>query len=98
MNPLTPDDLPPLEVFEAEREAMRAAVIAHKAARRVALGDRVTVLFEEFDGRTTLTVTTVFDTVAMKEEYLGLGMSEGMQSGFDQLVDVVEDLKAWELK
>ena len=58
----------------------------------------VTVLFEEFDGRTTLTVTTVFDTVAMKEEYLGLGMSEGMQSGFDQLVDVVEDLKAWELK
>jgi hypothetical protein len=47
MNPLTPDDLPPLEVFEAEREAMRAAVIAHKAARRVALGDRVTVLFED---------------------------------------------------
>jgi len=47
VNPLTPADLPPLEVFEAEREAMRAAVIAHKAARRVALGDRVTVLFED---------------------------------------------------
>lgn len=47
MNPLTPADLPPLEVFEAERDAMRAAVIAHKAARRVALGDRVTVLFED---------------------------------------------------
>jgi hypothetical protein len=47
VNPLTPADLPPLEVFEAEREAMRSAVIAHKAARRVALGDRVTVLFED---------------------------------------------------
>jgi hypothetical protein len=47
MSPLTPADLPPLEVFEAEREAMRAAVIAHKAARRVPLGDRVTVLFED---------------------------------------------------
>ena len=47
MNPLTPADLPPLEVFEAERDAMRAAVIAHKAARRIALGDRVTVLFED---------------------------------------------------
>ncbi|MGV3549676.1 SRPBCC domain-containing protein [Rhizobium sp.] len=58
----------------------------------------VTVLFDEFDGRTTLTVTTVFETIAMKEEYLGVGMAEGMQSGFDQLVDVVEDLKAWESK
>jgi uncharacterized protein YndB with AHSA1/START domain len=58
----------------------------------------VTVLFEEFDGRTTLTVTTVFESIAIRDEYLGLGMAEGMQSGFDQLVDVVEDLKAWELK
>lgn len=58
----------------------------------------VTVLFDEFDGRTTLTVTTIFESIAMKDEYLGLGMAEGMQSGFDQLVDVVEDLKAWESK
>lgn len=47
MKPLTTDDLPPLEVFVAEREAMRAAVIAHKARRRVALGDRLTLLFED---------------------------------------------------
>jgi hypothetical protein len=47
VNPLTAADLPPLDVFEAEREAMRAAVIAHKAHRRVALGDRMTVLFED---------------------------------------------------
>lgn len=58
----------------------------------------VTVLFEEFDGRTTMTVSTVFDTVEMKDEYLGLGMAEGMQSGHDQLEEVVEDLKAWESK
>jgi hypothetical protein len=47
MNPLTIADLPPLEVFEAEREAMRQAVIAHKAARRISLGDKVTLLFED---------------------------------------------------
>jgi hypothetical protein len=47
VNPLTAADLPSLEVFEAERGAMRARVIAHKARRRVALGDRVTVLFED---------------------------------------------------
>lgn len=58
----------------------------------------VTVRFDEHNGRTTLTVSTVFESVAMKDEYLGLGMAEGMQSGFDQLIDVVEDLKAWESK
>jgi hypothetical protein len=47
MNPLRAADLPPLEVFEAERDAMRAAVIAHKAKRRVALGDKLTLLFED---------------------------------------------------
>lgn len=47
MNPLTAADLPPLEVFEAEREAMRKAVIAHKAVRRIALGEHVTLLFED---------------------------------------------------
>jgi len=47
MNPLTTADLPPLEVFEAERDAMRAAVIAHKARRRVPLGDQLTLLFED---------------------------------------------------
>ena len=59
---------------------------------------QVTVLFDEFDGRTTLTVTTLFDSIATKDEYLGVGMANGMESGFDQLVEVVEDLKAWESK
>jgi hypothetical protein len=47
VNPLTTADLPPLDVFEAERDAMRAAVIAHKAKRRVALGEHLTLLFED---------------------------------------------------
>ena len=47
MNPLTTADLPPLDVFEAERDAMRTAVIAHKANRRVALGEHLTLLFED---------------------------------------------------
>jgi hypothetical protein len=47
VNPLRVADLPSLEAFEAERDAMRAAVIAHKAKRRVALGDKLTLLFED---------------------------------------------------
>jgi Protein of unknown function (DUF3501) len=47
VNPLTAADLPSLEVFEAEREVMRRAVIAHKAARRAALGEHLTLLFED---------------------------------------------------
>jgi uncharacterized protein YndB with AHSA1/START domain len=59
---------------------------------------RVEVLFDEFHGQTTLAVTTSFLAVAMKEEYLALGMAEGMASAFEQLCEVVEDFKAWELK
>ena len=45
----------------------------------------MTTTFVEKGGRTTVTVPTLFATVAMKEEYLGVGMVEGIQSGFDQL-------------
>jgi hypothetical protein len=47
MNPLSLADIPALDVFEAIRDDLRARVIAHKAPRRVALGDRVTLLFED---------------------------------------------------
>lgn len=47
MTPLSVADIPPLEVFEAVRAELRARVIAHKAPRRVAVGDRVTLLFED---------------------------------------------------
>jgi uncharacterized protein YndB with AHSA1/START domain len=54
---------------------------------------RVTVTFEEKDGRTTLVVSTVFDSIAMKNEYLGMGMVEGMNSGYDLLDEVVAELR-----
>lgn len=47
MNPFTPADIPPLEAFEGFRDELRARVLAHKAPRRVAPGDRVTLLFED---------------------------------------------------
>jgi uncharacterized protein YndB with AHSA1/START domain len=54
----------------------------------------VTVLFEEKDGKTTLVVSTVFDTVAMKDEYIGMGMIEGMNSAFDNLEELMGELKS----
>jgi uncharacterized protein YndB with AHSA1/START domain len=56
----------------------------------------MTVTFEESGGRTTLTVDTLFESVAMKKEYLGLGFEQGLGSGLDQLVDVVAALRAGE--
>jgi uncharacterized protein YndB with AHSA1/START domain len=54
----------------------------------------VTVVFEERNGKTTLTITSVFDTIAMKEEFVGLGFVEGSNSGFDNLGDLVAGWKA----
>jgi uncharacterized protein YndB with AHSA1/START domain len=56
----------------------------------------MTVTFEESGGRTTLTVDTLFESVAMKKEYLGLGFEQGLGSGLDQLADVVAALRAGE--
>ncbi|HEY7412568.1 MAG TPA: DUF3501 family protein [Vicinamibacteria bacterium] len=52
MTPLALADVLDLVAYERVRERMRAEVIAHKARRRVALGDRLTLLFE--DRRTVL--------------------------------------------
>lgn len=56
----------------------------------------MTVTFDEKDGKTTLTLHTLFASIAMKNEYLGLGFAEGTGSGFDQLVDVVAEMSAKE--
>ena len=52
----------------------------------------MTTTFDEIGRATTVTVTTLFATVAMKDEYLGVGMAEGILSGFDQLDGVARDL------
>ncbi|HET6159869.1 MAG TPA: SRPBCC domain-containing protein [Dongiaceae bacterium] len=53
----------------------------------------VTVTFEEAGGRTTLTISTLFESVAMKKEYLGLGYEKGFNSGLDQLTDLVATMR-----
>ncbi len=52
----------------------------------------MTTTFDEASGQTTVTVSTLFETVAMKDEYLGMGMAEGTLSGLDQLQDVAREL------
>ena len=52
----------------------------------------MTTTFVEDNGKTTVTVTTRFATIAMMEEYLGVGMAEGILSGFDQLEGVAQQL------
>lgn len=49
----------------------------------------VTVTFDEARGETTLTIHTLFASVAMKNEYVGLGYAQGTSSGLDQLEEVV---------
>jgi hypothetical protein len=47
MKPLTQDDLLDVESYRDLRPAYRARVIAHKDARRVGVGERLTLLFED---------------------------------------------------
>jgi uncharacterized protein YndB with AHSA1/START domain len=51
-----------------------------------------TTTFDESGGRTTVTTVIRFASAAMKAEYLGIGMLEGLASGFDQLEGVARDL------
>jgi uncharacterized protein YndB with AHSA1/START domain len=52
----------------------------------------VTIDLDEKGGKTTLTMSTLFDTQAMYNEHVGMGFVQGVNSGFDQLVDVVTAL------
>ena len=54
----------------------------------------VTVTFDERGGRTMLTMHTLFATVVMRNEHLGLGFEQGVGSGLDQLADVVAGMRA----
>ncbi|MBW2240553.1 MAG: DUF3501 family protein [Deltaproteobacteria bacterium] len=47
MKPLTLAELPSPAGFEQLRPALREAILAHKAARRLPVGDRVMLLFED---------------------------------------------------
>ncbi|HKT78241.1 MAG TPA: SRPBCC domain-containing protein [Sphingobium sp.] len=51
-------------------------------------------LAEDSDGRTLLTHHTLFESWAMREEYLAQGFREGTESGLDQLEEVVREMVA----
>jgi uncharacterized protein YndB with AHSA1/START domain len=53
-----------------------------------------TYTFEEDGGHTTLTQHIRFDSPETKTEYVGMGIREGIASGFDQLSDVAAELAA----
>lgn len=53
----------------------------------------VTMTYEEEDDKTTLTIRTLFESIAMKNEYVGSGMMQGYGSALDQLADVVAELR-----
>ena len=56
----------------------------------------VTMTYDEQAGKTTLTIHTLFASLAMKNEHLGLGYEEGVGSGLDQLADLVAELRTKE--
>lgn len=54
----------------------------------------MTVTFDEKDGRTSLTIRTLFASIAQKATHVGAGMEEGIGSGLDQLTEVLAAMKA----
>jgi uncharacterized protein YndB with AHSA1/START domain len=58
----------------------------------------VTITFDEDEksGQTTLTIHSLFASVAMMTEHLGMGYEQGLASGLDQLAGVVAELRARE--
>ncbi len=73
MYALSPTDLLKLEDYARERPAFRARVLAHKAARRVALGEHMTLLFEDrltvqLQVQEMLRIERIFELDAIREE------------------------------
>ncbi len=54
----------------------------------------ITVTFDEQGGKTTLTLHTLFESIAMRKEYVAGGMMQGYESALDQLTEVVADIAA----
>lgn len=73
MKKLTRDSLWSLEQYAVERVAFRERVMAHKKARRVALGPHATLLFEDFltmqyQVQEMLRAERIFEPAAIEEE------------------------------
>lgn len=73
MTSLTRADLLTLEAYAVERPAFRAHVLAHKRARRVALGAHATLLFEDrltvqYQVQEMLRIERIFEPAAIQAE------------------------------
>lgn len=54
----------------------------------------VTLTLDEEDGRTLLTMHTLFASVHMHDTHVGYGFEKGTNSGFDNLEDFLRDMTA----
>ncbi len=57
----------------------------------------VTVTFEEVAGQTTLTIATLFGSLAMRDAHMAAGYSQGVASSLDLLHDLVTGIQAKEM-
>ncbi len=79
-----------LEIVPEPEDRLRQRASRQPGAEKMIM----TVTFDEKDGQTTLTIHTLFASVAMKNEHVGVGFEQGINSGLDQLGDLVAALKA----
>lgn len=73
MKPLTREDLLPYAEYERVRESFRRRIIELKRRRRISVGDRITLLFEnrdtvQFQIQEMIRVERIFDPVKIQEE------------------------------
>jgi len=73
MSKLTRQDLMSLEEYADKRSAFRQQVIAHKKARQLALGDHLTLYFEDrltiqYQIQEMLRIEKIFEKTAIEEE------------------------------
>jgi hypothetical protein len=76
MEPLTPNDLWPLPVYEGVRDRFRREVIAHKQDRRVTVGPSMTFVFEnrltvKFQVQEILRIERITSEEGVREELEG---------------------------
>lgn len=73
MNKLQPGDLMTLEAYSKARPDFRTRVMAHKKNRKVALGDHITLIFEDtltvrYQIQEMLRVERIFEEAAIRDE------------------------------
>ena len=73
MPKLTPQDLLPLETYAKARADIRSQVLAHKKPRTIALGEHVTLIFEDsltisYQVQEMLRVERIFEEAGIQDE------------------------------